>query len=313
MKCAIKLLLAFLLLQGCGGKPSKPVSTPTSGVAVAYFDETIKPVLEQEVAVFHSIYPDAAIHARYVSETDALNALLKDSAQVVVVSRDLKSSEIKFLNQKQLYPRSSKIAVDAVALIVNKSNTDSLISMRSLKRILQGEISSWNALNGASQLGTIKVVFDNRNSSTVRLLLDSLCRGKKLSSNLSSLYSNEEVIAYVTSHSNALGIVGVSWVANKHDSLSLSFLEKVRVVGVSKEDIPSPSNAFLPFQAYLATRQYPLARQIYSITVDPSCGLPTGFAAFLASDRGQRIILRSGILPLTQPLRLVQVDDGAPE
>jgi len=42
---------------------------------------------------------------------------------------------------------------------------------------------------------------------------------------------------------------------------------------------------------------------------DPRSALPWGFASFLASDRGQRIILKSGLVPATQPVRVVNIKD----
>ena len=54
---------------------------------------------------------------------------------------------------------------------------------------------------------------------------------------------------------------------------------------------------------------YPLARSIYVLLNDPRSALPWGFASFLASDRGQRIILKSGLVPATQPVRVVNVKD----
>ena len=42
---------------------------------------------------------------------------------------------------------------------------------------------------------------------------------------------------------------------------------------------------------------------------DPRNALPWGFASFLTSDRGQRIILKSGLVPATQPVRVVNVKD----
>ena len=68
-------------------------------------------------------------------------------------------------------------------------------------------------------------------------------------------------------------------------------------------------NSYKPYQAYLYYGDYPLARSIYALLNDPRSTLPWGFASFLASDRGQRIILKSGLVPATQPVRVVNVKD----
>ena len=62
-------------------------------------------------------------------------------------------------------------------------------------------------------------------------------------------------------------------------------------------------------EAYLYYGNYPLARPIYAILNDPRNGLPWGFTSFMTSDKGQRIILKSGLVPATQPIRVVHVND----
>ena len=61
--------------------------------------------------------------------------------------------------------------------------------------------------------------------------------------------------------------------------------------------------------ASIALNEYPLIRDVYAVLTDPRMGLASGFTSFLTSDRGQRIILKAGILPATQPVRIVDVKD----
>ena len=89
----------------------------------------------------------------------------------------------------------------------------------------------------------------------------------------------------------------------------LSFREEIRVMSVSAEDVATPANSYKPYQAYLFYGNYPLARSIYALLNDPRSGLPWGFASFMTSDKGQRLILKSGLVPATQPVRIVHVKD----
>lgn len=77
------------------------------------------------------------------------------------------------------------------------------------------------------------------------------------------------------------------------DTTNLSFRDEIRVMSVSADDIATPQNSYKPYQAYLYYGNYPLARPIYVLLNDPRNALPWGFASFLTSDRGQRIILKS--------------------
>lgn len=156
----------------------------------------------------------------------------------------------------------------------------------------------------------IQVVFDNKNSSTVRFAMDSICGGKPLAEgNVSALKTNQQVIDYVAKNPDAMGVIGVNWLGNRSDTTNLSFREEIRVMAVSAEDVATPANSYKPYQAYLFYGNYPLARSIYALLNDPRSGLPWGFASFMISDKGQRIILKSGLVPATQPVRIVHVKD----
>lgn len=67
------------------------------------------------------------------------------------------------------------------------------------------------------------------------------------------------------------------------------------------------TRGYKPYQAYLALRQYPLTHDIYILVNDPRGALPTGLMTFLTGERGQRIILKSGLVPATQPVNIRQV------
>ena len=195
-------------------------------------------------------------------------------------------------------------------MIVNRQNPDSIISLKDLSRILTGEVTEWSELYPGSKLGKLQLVFDNPNSGTVRYAIDSICRGRPLAGSLHAQKSNAEVIDFVSQSPSAIGVIGVSWVGSESDSTNLSFSDRVTVMAVSREEKATEQNSYKPFQAYMALGDYPLMRDVYVILTDPRSGLASGFSTFLASDRGQRIILRAGLMPATQNVRIVNVRDN---
>jgi len=305
------VIVLLLILSGvsCSTKLNKHHDTPTSGTITIAVDETFEPIISNEINVFESIYITAGIIEKACPEIDAFNLLLKDSVRMIIATRTLTDIETNYFKSKKIFPKEVKIAVDGVTLIVNNANSDTLLTTKVISKILTGEINNWQQINRHSKLENIKVIFDNPNSSTAEYAVKQICGNNKLSSSLSALNSNVEVIDFVSKTPNALGIIGVSWVSNHRDSTCMGFLEKINIVAVSKDDIATTENSYQPYQAYLATRQYPYLRNVYAIITDPRIGLCSGFTSFIASDRGQRIILKSGILPATQPVRLIHVND----
>lgn len=298
-------------LDSCHSKSKKgPTDTYTSGTIPIAADESFSPIIEEEINVFENLYPLAEIHPRYTTEVEAINLLLKDSVRLAIATRTLTEEEMESFHSRKFFPTEIKLATDGLALITNRSNPDSLLSVRDFRRILTGEVKAWKEIYPNSRLGDIQVVFDNKNSSTVRFAMDSICNGKALTTkNVSAVKTNEQVIDYVSKNPEAIGVIGVNWLGNRNDTTNLSFREEVRVMSVSAGDIATVDNSYKPYQAYLFYGNYPLARPIYVLLNDPRGGLPQGFSIFLSSDKGQRIILRAGLVPATQPVRIVHVKD----
>lgn len=302
-------VLLLVLLVGCMNKSKSGFTdTMTSGTIKIAVDETFQPILQEEIDVFDALTPMAKIIPVYCNEVAAVNYLLKDSVHLAITTRKLTEKEVESFHSRKFFPREVKIATDGIALIINNQNPDSLICVSQLKQILTGDITDWKQLYSDSKLGQLQLVFDNPNSSTVRFAVDSICKGRLLSTALRAQKTNSQVIRYVAETPGAIGVIGVNWVDNS-DSIAQNFTKEVRVMAVSRAEVATSANSFKPYQAYLATGDYPLSRSVYILLNDPRGALPSGFTAFLTGDRGQRIILKSGLVPATQPVRIVNVKD----
>ncbi|WP_161890111.1 PstS family phosphate ABC transporter substrate-binding protein [Pontibacter russatus] len=283
-----------------------PLSTPTSGSTNISIDESFQPIMASMVDTFESIYDRADIEADYKSEGEVLKDFLNDSTRVIILSRELTPAEEASFKQKKLIPRTTKIAIDAVALITNPNNPDTLLTMEEVRGIFNGEITSWKGLDENSGLGDITIVFDNNNSSTARYVRDSLTANQKLPENTFAANSHKALIDYVAENENAMGVIGVNWISDLDDSTAISFLNKINVLGISQESNPQTTESFYqPYQAYIAQGVYPLRRFLYVISTEGRAGLGTGFASFIGGDQGQRIFLKSGLVPATMPVRVI--------
>ena len=303
------LAVFLILINGCSqsSKKEKNSDTPTTGSITIAVDETYSPVINDVLPVFHSLYTFADVRARYMPEVDALNLLIKDSVRLAIVSRPLSAKEMEYFHAKKFFPKIIPFAIDGIAVLVNPANPDTLFSVETIRKIMLGKITNWKQLNPKSSLGEIKVIFDNPKSSIVRFIVDSITKSGNLSNQLSSMQSNLDVVDFISKNPDAIGLIGVSWVSNRNDPKSLSFLNKIKVAGISVSEPALSENSYQPFQAYIATGKYPFTRFLYAVLSEPRPGLGTGFATFLASDKGQRIIQKTGILPYTIPVRLVHI------
>jgi phosphate transport system substrate-binding protein len=202
--------------------------------------------------------------------------------------------------------RVTKVAIDAIALIVNKNNKDTLLTLEQVKNLFSGNVKQWKQVNPNSNLGDITIVFDNNKSSTARFVKDSLTANGKLPANTFASQSHDALIDYVAKNENAIGIIGVNWISDLDDSTAVGFLDRINVIGISPKTNPESSDEYYkPFQAYIAQGVYPLKRNLFIINAEGRSGLGTGFASYVAGDKGQRIILKSGLVPATMPVRVI--------
>lgn len=303
-------LLLLLLIASCGEttKNGKPLDTTTSGEIKIAVDECFNPIISGQIDTFHALYPKTKINALYTSETNAFDLLMKDSVRAIVVARDLNEEEKAYFKKITFTARSVKIAYDGVALIINNENKDSLLQYEQLEKIFNGAITTWKKLNEKSALDDIQIVFDQQGSSTSRYVRETFLNGKELPKYCFAANSNREVVDYVEKNKNAIGFIGSSWVSDADDPQALSFIKRVNIVSVAPSiDSDFSDEYFKPYQGYVANRQYPFTRSIYIIMRESRAGLGTGFASFVSGDKGQRIVLKSGLVPANAPIHLVNI------
>jgi phosphate transport system substrate-binding protein len=300
VKLFVLSFLFLAVLQACKQKPAIPAYNDTfsSGNAKFAADESFEPIVDAENYVFKALDPKAKPEIVYRSENDVVNLLLQDSVRVVIISRDLDSNEVKVLKTRNLTPAARKFALDAVAIIVNKASNDTLITVDEIKKMLNGQTKTDK-----------NIVFDNPGSSLVRYLkqLSGNTNNFKLK-NVFALKSSKEVIKYVSANPDAIGFTGFNWLDDP-DADYAGAVNNVKIMSVRDEDSKKyATQYFKPSQVTLSEGQYPLSRNLFVINCTNRQGLGTGFASFLTSERGQNIVLSSGLLPATMPGREIQIE-----
>lgn len=322
------LTVLSLSLNSCEIKRGKYVE----GANRIFCDDGFKNILEEEIDVFEFTYPEASIIPKYVSEADAYDAMMNDSTDAIIVTHEMSKADQKTIRDK--YKKVVKqrcIAVDAVALIVNKDNPIDHITMDELQQIITGKINTWDKL-ALADTTDIQLVFDNANSSTVMYMRDKFLNGKPISSikNVKAFAENNnmEVFEKVKDDPSALGIISVSWLGDsleyarkvpiqeriegyeeKDELIAHNLTTEVKVLGIQNptEENDSSLKAYKPYQAYIATGEYPLFRKVYMITTASNSTLMKSFYDFVTGFVGQKIIAGTGILPYFMNPRVVEL------
>lgn len=311
INCATCLAaMLALLVAGCNQTPQNPADTetPTRGNIRIAVDDAYRLLADAEIEAFEGTYKYANITPVYAAEDSILQLLLADSVRLMITSRKLTANEEAFLKEKLIIARTTHIAWDALAFVVNRSNRDSFIRYTQLRDIFEGKISTWKEISRNPVSGKLKVVFDNPRSSNVRMITKEFNLTGPLPEFCYSTNSNAEVIDYVEKHPEAMGIISVNWVSDRDDSITHDFLKRVKVLGVTPKFDPDGEDFYKPHPAYIADKSYPFIREVYAISRESVMGLGRGFIQYLANDQGQRVVLKMGMLPATMPIRLVRIE-----
>ncbi len=305
------LVLSCCVLASCSnsGKP-KLTDTPTAGNILVIADESYQPLVSTEADTFMGLYRNAKIVVKYLPETEAFKELTSnDSVRLIISARELNENEKDYFKGRNLLPVTTKIAIDAVALIVNNDNPDTLITYDKVQDIISGKVYSWKQVNKKSLLDSISIVFDRNGSANTRYLKEKFLGNSPFPKNCYATNSNAEVVEYVSRNKNAIGVLSVNWISDADDPSANNFLKKIHVVEISPPDTSKDAGQFFkPYQGFIALNQYPLTRNVYVISREGRSGLGTGFASFVAGDQGQRIVRLMGMLPATIPVRLIRLN-----
>ncbi|WP_432671790.1 PstS family phosphate ABC transporter substrate-binding protein [Flavobacterium sp. SM2513] len=296
LKVIAMIIVIITIFLACKDKvEGQNKNTILTGEMNLYVDQTVQSLIEGQVEVFENQY-DAKIQLTAKTESEIVNDLLSGKTNMAVLTRRLTKEEENYFDNKKIIPRISHFASDAVVFIRNKSNNDTLIDLDDVYDLLHGKSSNINSL-----------VFENPNSSVVTYMnrWANVKAGPKES--LYSLNSTKEVLEFVAKNPNAIGVIGMDAVAEPYPEWQ-SLVENVNVLAVKNvKNATNNKSYYKPSQANLGAGLYPLKRSIYVLNYQGSAGLGTGFASFVVGDIGQRIVLKSNLLPITIPQRNINI------
>jgi len=283
------VLLGICFFQCSTDKKEGAKDSATMGEITLGVDESFEPLMKAEKTAFEEQYKYANIKYKFSPENEVIADMLNDKIRGVVVTRDLTAKEKEIFTREAITYRSFNIAADGIALLANKSNSDTLMTLAGLKDLILGTATKYT------------LVVDKANSSNLKFLLDKLKISSSEKLHVVAAGSNPEVINQVKNDPHMIGIIGSNWISDGDNPTSLGFIRSVNVMSVAESKGMPYSQ---PFGYNLALKKYPLRREIKYILKEAHQGLGTGFLNYVSGDLGQLIVLKAGLIPLTRPITI---------
>lgn len=293
MKQIIWSVIGLSLLVSCKKSTesiTKIKEAYDKGTTEMYVESSVYPVVDDINEVFKSYYNNADIKLKMLSQNEILNAVYKDSNRLAVLPKTFSAEELAVFKGK-VVPKITPIAKDAVLFITQKNTNDTLINYNDVIEIFKGTKTSDKVF-----------VFHDANSAIVSNIMKD-AKVDNISKNVYYTKTVEEIVSYINKNKNAIGVVGINWMLQPDDKIKEN-IKELRSMWVYNDSL---KQYFAPSQSTIADNTYPLIRTINIIDVQGKTGLGTGFASFAASDKGQRIVLKSGLMPITLPKREINI------
>lgn len=218
--------------------------------------------------------------------------LLNGEADVAMSSRPIKGKEVEALKAYgDMLSRQAEhtIAIDGLAILVNKQNAINALTIEQIAQVFSGQISNWKQLGGANE--DIIIYARDDKSGTWDTFKKLVFNGHySLTESALRFESNTELSDQVAQNANAIGFAG------------LSSVRQSKLLAISDNN----TEAMKPSEFTVATEDYPLARRLL-FYMPPNASSPwvKSFIDFCQSSRGQEIVSKVGFI--SQNIRLFKV------
>jgi len=313
-------VLFNLMLFAASCKFDEIKSITTTGELSIEVDENVEPLMQDEIAEFMRLNPEAKIKMKVVPTRVARADLINGETKFIVVTRNFDENERSILEKNKMEVKEYPIAIDGIGFIVNPKNPVKRVTSEDLKKIFSGEAAKWTDIKSSqdneqnrevskffnASNDKIKIYIQRKNSSTHDFVLDSILKQMQYSAASVVCSTSAQIINSVRENESAIGIVNMNWLSTgNHDTLDST----VKALRISKIRDNGVQEDFAEFhQGLIYNGKYPYRRTIYVITSELDMKLSHGFITFLTKTDGQKIVLKNSLVPVTQPVRSIQIN-----
>jgi phosphate transport system substrate-binding protein len=305
-KYLLLALISALVYWGCNYGNVKSVTT--IGETSIEVDESISPVVKKEADEFMRLNNESKINMKIKTSSEVTADLLNGDIKTIIVSRDFNENEKEHIQKFKIDMKRNVFAVDAIGVIVNKENPVGKLNYRELKGIFTGETQDWKNLEGDNKdvyKGKIKVFIARGNAAIHDIFKDKVLAGSEYGKYDVPCSTSTQMLDEIQKDKNAIGFITMSWITKFADTLDTA----VKPLKIGAVDSSGRIDKYVGLhQGYVANGDYPLAIKIYIFSTDYGMNVSVGLLSFMLAYDGQKIALNSGLVPVTQPVKIIQLN-----
>ena len=273
MKKIGTLLLTLVLgmsLVGCGGTDNSSQTSSVSGKVTLEGSTSMEKFINGIKEGITEVYPNLQLEPQFTGSSAGIEAVASGKTMIGNSSRALKEEE------KSQGIVENIVAIDGIAMVVDKNNTIENLTKQQLSDIYTGKITNWKDVGGADQ----KIVVIGREAASgTRGAFEEILGIEDQCKYANELNETGAVIAKVSSTAGAIGYVSLDMIDDTVKAINIDSVQ------ATEETIKDGSY----------TLQRPFVMATKGEIKDQSEAVQAVFE-FIESDNGQAIIEQVGLV-----------------
>lgn len=264
-------------------------SAEASNITIKGSDTMV--ILSQRLAeTYMKSHPDVTIQVTGGGSGTGIAALINKTTNLANSSRPIKREEVAKAGANGVEPGEYKIALDALAVVVNKANGVKELSLPQLNGIYRGDITDWSEVGGAP--GTIIRYCRESNSGTYVFIKEHVLQNGDYAADCQTMPGTSAVAEAVSRDPYGIGYGGVAYFAT---------IPALRVVPVKKTDTSAPVFPLKdgkPDYELVWSGDYPISRWLYVYTTGTPSAEEKAYLEWIMGPGGQQVVSDVEYIPL---------------
>lgn len=280
---ALALALSAAGLAGCGqkqetgGEPAETEKPALSGTITIQGSDTMVNLATAWAEKFMDENPDVEVTVQGGGSGTGIAALINGTVDFANASREMKEEEIAEAESKGVKPVEHKVAIDGIAVIVNKANPVEALTMDQLGKIFRGEITNWKEVGGPDK--PIVLLSRDSSSGTYEYFKEEVVgKDKEYAKTAKLLPSSQAIVDEVKANEAGIGYVGLGYIS---DDVKVLAIDGVKASVETAKD-----------------GSYPIARYLYMYSNGEVEGLLKAYLDWILGPEGQALVADEGFVPL---------------
>jgi phosphate transport system substrate-binding protein len=268
--------IAFLFASGCAAPPVERQAITVKG------SDTMVLLGQRWAETYMKALPGVTIQVTGGGSGTGIAALINGTTQICEASRPMKPEEKNSVKeQRHADAVEIPVALDALAVYLNKDNAIDHLDMEQVARIFRGEVTNWKDVGGKN--APILLYGRENNSGTYVFFKEHVLKNADYAERYQALAGTAAVINAVQKDVGGIGYGGIG------------YAKEVKTISIAKD---ATANPVAPTMENVLNNSYPLSRQLFWYTAGPPMGAMKNFVDWVLGPEGQKVVLEVGYYPL---------------